>query len=382
MRAHCRLLAAAILGLGLAATASGQQGVPWSANLDAAKTLAARTDRLVLIHFWSTACAPCMRMDQDVFSKANVATALTAHYVPVKIDPDKHPQLAHQYGVTHLPTGIVITPNGHEVDRIVGALPTGTYLSRVTQVAASARSQAPTVASIRGGTVAGSPRATQGLNPGDSVPLASAVSARPTYVAPPAPAEYGATTRQPEPPAAGLARQVGSAGAAGPASGAAGVQASAASPASMARQVGAGAAPPALDGYCSVQLVEKNRWVKGDRRYGVIHRGRTYLFSGPAEANQFYANPDRYAPVLAGSDIVLAVDHGLTVPGTREVGARYGDHIFLFAGEASYEKFSQDPDKYTTALQRLLSTARRSGPAPNGAAAPPSQPGVPEAPLR
>jgi protein disulfide-isomerase len=324
-----------------------------------------------------------MRMEQEVFSKASVAAALTAHYVPVKIDPDKLPHLAHQFGVTHLPTDVVITPNGQEVDRLIGALPLNSYLSRRAQVAANARGQAPTAANVRGTTPLGNSWMTEDLSPGDSVPLASAVSSRQSYLTPPPPAEYHAAARQADPPAAGFARPVGpSAGAAGAAPSAAGVPASGASPASMARQARAPAAEPALDGYCSVQLVDKNRWVKGDRRYGVIHRGRTYLFSGPAEANQFYANPDHYAPVLSGNDIVLAVDHGLTVPGTREVGARYGDHIFLFAGEASYEKFSQDPDKYTTAIERLLSTARHPGRTRNGAGDPSSQPGVPEAPLR
>ena len=49
-----------------------------------------------------------------------------------------------------------------------------------------------------------------------------------------------------------------------------------------------------LDGYCPVTLADQKKWQVGDRRYGVIHRGRTYLFAGPVEQQKFLANPDHY----------------------------------------------------------------------------------------
>ena len=58
-----------------------------------------------------------------------------------------------------------------------------------------------------------------------------------------------------------------------------------------------GATPPfGLEGYCPVALVEQSKWVKGDPRWGVIHRGRTYLFSSVDAKQRFWSSPDRYTP--------------------------------------------------------------------------------------
>jgi len=116
--------------------------------------------------------------------------------------------------------------------------------------------------------------------------------------------------------------------------------------------------PFGLDGYCPVALCEKQQWVLGDRRWGAVHLGRTYLFSGEEEQRRFFADPNRYAPVASGYDVVLAVDQAQTVPGMRSYGVFYADgHVYLFASEASLEKFSKNPSVY---VQRAAEALRAS----------------------
>lgn len=79
---------------------------------------------------------------------------------------------------------------------------------------------------------------------------------------------------------------------------------------------------------------------------GAIHRGRTYLFVGPQEQQRFFADPDRYAPAASGNDVVLATEQGQAVPGMRQHGVYYGNHVYLFSSEASLEKFSKNPNVY------------------------------------
>ena len=81
-----------------------------------------------------------------------------------------------------------------------------------------------------------------------------------------------------------------------------------------------GSPPLALDGYCAVTLVSNMVWHKGDVRYGVLHRGRTYLFASATEQLMFLASPDTYAPVAAGNDVCQLVDSGKYVAGKREFG--------------------------------------------------------------
>ena len=102
-----------------------------------------------------------------------------------------------------------------------------------------------------------------------------------------------------------------------------------------------GCPPVGLDGYCAVSLAENRRWVPGDRRWGAIHRGRTYLFAGPGEQRRFLADPDRYAPLFSGNDIVLAADLGQVVPGMRQHGVFLlpSGRVLLFASEETLAKF-------------------------------------------
>ncbi|MFZ5831404.1 MAG: thioredoxin family protein [Planctomycetota bacterium] len=112
--------------------------------------------------------------------------------------------------------------------------------------------------------------------------------------------------------------------------------------------------PLGLDGYCPVRLAETQSWVLGDRRWGVIHRGRTYLFAGEAERDRFFKTPDEYAPMMSGYDVVQAADLGRAIPGRREHGVFYENRIFLFADEASLQRFTESPARYTDhALQAL-----------------------------
>ena len=101
-----------------------------------------------------------------------------------------------------------------------------------------------------------------------------------------------------------------------------------------------------LESYCPVTLIEGNTWSRGDRRWGAIHRGRTYLFSKPEHQQRFLANPDAYAPVLSGYDPVHYVDSGSIIEGKRRHGLYYGSKYFLFSDEATLQKFQSNPNRY------------------------------------
>ncbi len=121
-----------------------------------------------------------------------------------------------------------------------------------------------------------------------------------------------------------------------------------------------GSMPVGLEGYCPVTLVEKSVWVEGRPQWGVRHRGRTYLFAGPAEQQSFLAAPDRYAPALSGDDPVLAFDSGRQVPGQRRYGVTYQSRIYLFSSPESRAAFTSMPEKYATRV--LVAENPQAGP--------------------
>ena len=87
---------------------------------------------------------------------------------------------------------------------------------------------------------------------------------------------------------------------------------------------------------------------------GIVHRGRTYLFLGPAERKKFLANPDLYSPVLSGTDPVLAMDNQMAVAGRREFGVFGADRrIYLFADESSLKRFEANPKRYAVEAEQV-----------------------------
>jgi len=110
--------------------------------------------------------------------------------------------------------------------------------------------------------------------------------------------------------------------------------------------------PLGLDGYCPVTLRTESRWVAGDRRWGAIHQGHTYLFVGPQQQQQFLANPNEYSPVLSGADAVLAIDTGQQVEGHRRHGVVYENRVFLFSNETSLQRFLQNPKRYAQGVRQ------------------------------
>ncbi len=110
----------------------------------------------------------------------------------------------------------------------------------------------------------------------------------------------------------------------------------------------------ALDGYCAVTLVDQRRWVKGDVRFGAVHRGRVYKFASQEAQQRFLANPDAFSPVIQGNDPVLALDSHQVVPGNREHGLFYEHRIYLFSSEESLKRFQATPNRYAAEVIQAM----------------------------
>ncbi len=303
MHKKCRLFLVVVVALLLTSVAAAGEPIQWQPTLDSAKRLAAQTDRLVLIHFWAGWCGACRRMEQTILSRPEVAAAVQAGYVPVKINRDYFPATCRQYGVTALPCQLILTPEGRVLEQFRGVVPPAECVARLNRVSAAFKVQ-------RAGQLA------ENRSPAVQAPKV------PTEQAPKTPV----------------------------------------SPVSI--PIGQTNPPLGLDGYCPVQLIDdmqsdRHQWTLGDRRWGAIHRGRTYLFCSSEHQRRFLADPDRYAPVISGNDIVLAVDRQQNVPGRREWGVLFRNKVYLFAGEASLERFSASPNHYAEAIQAMRASAQR-----------------------
>lgn len=443
MRAtHLLTLAGCLL---LAAAGSANAGeFPWAASLPQAMKQAEQQGKLVLIHFWSTNCSPCQRMESYVFSRDEVAASIIANYVPVKIDAMQQRDLAKKYGVNEWPNDIIINPYGKKIAGYAGFREAPEYMSLLAEVSHNYRTliqpevfaadgptnsavtvgeqsafqqaqysqYSPQYAPPAGDTYQGrgpQPSGTPWQGAGGSNGAGGSASPYPQGQYPPAQNSYGQNqdfgsnqyspnqypANQYNPPGAqpwpqstppqnpgGDAANRWQSQAGGQPGGAAPPNGQmidnpfrdgGAAPRVAQRQQDyippqGGIGPPpqnqfqppaqhpplALDGYCPVTVIEGNAWRKGDPRFGAVHRGRTYLFTSAESQRRFLERPDYYSPVFAGFDPVRYLETGELVAGKRNFGVFY-DTMYLFADQASRDKFERDPVRYSGAIRQAMS---------------------------
>jgi YHS domain-containing protein/thiol-disulfide isomerase/thioredoxin len=429
-----------------------QEAVHWHNDLESAKVVAKETGRLILVHFWTTSCGPCMALNQNVFNQPGVANALETQFVPVKLNADENTATATWFGITRVPTDVIITPDGQMVAKLISPPTPAAYVAEVTAAAgkyaaksgqayAKAAAAAPVQPQINAAYAnlqmppstipAIDPQQQQpqqqlpGPNPA-SVPFvtqnplahgkhhraglgaADTASTNPQAASPqvvmnpaaiaasqPSPPPIGPMTAVPagapnqtanpylalntsslpvsQPPVTPMispqqTTPIGAASSTLPTGGAFVPQASVpvASSGGSAQYAGApdsrqlppGAPPLGFEGYCPVTMRNSWKWVKGDPRWGVVHRGRTYWFAGADEQKQFWTDPDRYTPALSGIDPVLAIDHQQQVPGKREHSLDYDGLFYMFASEATLQQFTANPQRYAAGIRQAMGIPR------------------------
>ncbi len=106
----------------------------WLSSYEDAKQIAARNKLPLLLHFDATWCGACRRMDQDVLNKDSVTSLLGAHVIGVKIDADQYKNLISEFGISTLPTEVVINADGTPGGRFVGATSLSSYVSRINGI--------------------------------------------------------------------------------------------------------------------------------------------------------------------------------------------------------------------------------------------------------
>lgn len=427
-----------------AAGITAQDQIRWQPNVESAQRLAGQTNKLILVHCWAPWCKACVQLEKEVFARPEIGKSLDANFVLVKLNVDEAPATARMYGVSSLPTDVILTPTGRLVAQLQSP-PTATqYVAQLNRLAdghreLSHRGSVPPVSSTAAAATAAAPppvaAPAQPVAPPAQVaaaappvvtqpqvaamapaattpPAAAAAPSAPPVAAPAAPtppedryanfyaqqqqyqpqqaqaqqppqaqapaapmgppqaqpwtnAQAGATPSQPPmtpagPPIAGPTLQppLGPPAVAqqpvGPPIQQTALQQPAPTPQAPAVQLPPGSPSLALDGYCSVALTEQRRWIPGDRRWGAIHRGRTYLFSGPEEQKRFLANPEAFSPVISGDDPVLALDARQNQPGRREHGVFYNNRIYLFSNEQTLEAFNKNPNRYSAEIIQAM----------------------------
>jgi thiol:disulfide interchange protein len=114
----------------------------WLADYDVALKEAQSGNKLVVIDFFATWCEPCRMMERNTFPDEKVQQRL-AGFVPLKIDVDKQPKLAAKYGITAMPTTLVVDATGKPITGALGYLEAADYLAVLNKAKTAVRNQMP-----------------------------------------------------------------------------------------------------------------------------------------------------------------------------------------------------------------------------------------------
>ena len=134
----------------LAVMTSPAVGLTWRDNPPSAELSVPTGDQLVLLYFTAPWCSPCKLLQREVFAHPDGRAELD-HYDLVRLDLDDPvgQALADSLRVATVPTFVILTPDGQEVERIRGYRSRRTLLHDLSRFRAGNGTRADLVRRLR-----------------------------------------------------------------------------------------------------------------------------------------------------------------------------------------------------------------------------------------
>ncbi len=113
-----------LLGLaadvGAAGPFSKTEELNWEKDIHAARSVAVREGKPMLLVFGAEWCTFCKKMEKSTLANPQMVKYINSTFVPVHIDVDKDPRVAKILEVESLPCTIILSPQADLLGRIDG----------------------------------------------------------------------------------------------------------------------------------------------------------------------------------------------------------------------------------------------------------------------
>ena len=121
----------------VATNAEGQ----WLQSFADAKLASIENGLPIVLHFEAEWCGACRQMDSSVLNQGMVLEHLGRSVIGVRVDADRDPGLISQFGISSLPTEVVLDDGGKELARYVGGTSLKDYTIRLENVRAKSAAE-------------------------------------------------------------------------------------------------------------------------------------------------------------------------------------------------------------------------------------------------
>ncbi len=285
------------------ALAGEGRGIDWRTDFNAARAEAQSRNLPLWVQFTGPWCLYCRLMDQNAFVQPGIVARSQSQFVPVKLRADVYEDLVAHFGVTSLPTTIILSPSGKMIlGRTKGYNDAGSFAVMLDGAWSNALAD-PGILALAGncpvrlvegkGRVQGDPRLAV-FHDGHAYRFADQ-QARDLFLKDP---EHYL---------------------------------------------------PSDGGLCVVTHKEKKSETPGDPKFGATYNGRLYLFIDLDARAKFAAHPDDYTSVdLADNGLCphCRTSENKTVAGKPEFTATHFGKRYLFPDDTHRQAFRAAPDRY------------------------------------
>jgi YHS domain-containing protein/thioredoxin-related protein len=266
IRLNGGILAAALFCLVAASQAEAAQPLKWHTNLRDAARESQRSQKPMLIEISATWCGYCKKM-KETFNDEKIARHVSGCFVPVLIDADENQQLVEAVGADSLPTTVIVSPDFRLLKKITGYYTPRQLDAKLDEICLAKHEV------VR----------RQVVRKDKPIPVRTAKATTPK---------------------------------------------------------------PAFNGHCLVSLFDNQKLKVCTLDHTTNYRGQLLCFASAKHKQQFDAEPRKYWPAMDGVCSVSLIDQKKPVTGKAIWGAIYHDQLWFFADKASRNKFADSPTTY------------------------------------
>jgi len=279
---------AMIAAVSLLACSNAQaDGITWQTDMRAAHKHAQASGKPMLIQLTASWCGYCRKMKATTYADPNVVRYITASFVPVMLDADKHGDIVGKLNLRGLPATVVVAPNLVILGKLNGYQSSKRLTVELNKTLQAMRKV---------------------------VSVGYARPAKQATAKPPTPTRAAATAhvakKKPVPPV------------------------------TQTRPV-----VPAFGGLSLVALREGRELKTGKAVFQMNHGGTVLYFANKDEVTEFRRSPERYWPKHGGQCVVSAAS-GQRVAGRPEFGVVYRDSVWMFENAEKMRRFVENPSQF------------------------------------